>query len=117
VVAAHYLDAYEAAPDEPDADELRAKAREIVVRAAERAASLGANAEAQRAYERAVELADDPLLRAAFEERAGLMAQTGVRPEDAAAHYERAIELFESGRRNASRGAGLRAPGRDRLGP
>src|SRR5207247_9629885 len=49
------------------------------------------------AYERAVELAHDPLLRAAFEERAGRMAQTGVRPEDAAAHYERAIELFEAG--------------------
>src|SRR5438093_13337717 len=32
-----------------------AKAREMVVRAAERAASLGANAEAQRAYERSEE--------------------------------------------------------------
>src|SRR5205823_13142715 len=58
---------------------------------------LGANAEAQRAYERAGELADEPLLRASFEERAGLMAQTGVRPDEAAAHYERAIELFEAG--------------------
>src|SRR5438093_9055212 len=74
-----------------------AKAREMVVRAAERAASLGANAEAQRAYERAIELADEPLLRAGFEERAGLMAQTGVRPDEAAAHYQRAIDLFEAG--------------------
>ena len=97
VVAAHYLDAYEAAPDEPDADELRAKAREMVVRAAERADSLGANAEAQRAYERAIELADDPLVRADFEERAGTMARIGARPDEAATHYERAIELFEAG--------------------
>ena len=94
VVAAHFLDAYEAAPDDPDADELRANAREMVVRAAERAASLGANAEAQRAYERAIELADEPLVRADFEERAGTMARMGVRPEEAAAHYEQAIELF-----------------------
>jgi tetratricopeptide (TPR) repeat protein len=97
VVAAHYLDAYEAAPDASDADELRARAREMIVRAAERADSLGANAEAQRAYERAIELADDPLVRASFEERAGMMAQIGVRPDDATAHYERAIELFEAG--------------------
>jgi class 3 adenylate cyclase/tetratricopeptide (TPR) repeat protein len=97
VVAAHYLDAYQAAPDDPDADELRASAREMVVRAAERAASLGANAEAQRAYERAIELADDPLVRADFEERAGTMAQIGARPDEAAAHYERAIDLLEAG--------------------
>jgi tetratricopeptide (TPR) repeat protein len=96
VVAAHYLDAYQAAPDDPDADELRANAREMVVRAAERAASLGANAEAQRAYERAIELADEPLVRGDFEEQAGTMARMGARPEEAATHYERAIELFEA---------------------
>ena len=39
-------------PDAEDADEIKATAREMLVRAAERASSLGATAEAQRAYER-----------------------------------------------------------------
>ena len=96
VVAAHYLDAYEAAPDAPDAVELRAKAREMVVRAAERAASLGANAEAQRAFARAVELTDEPLVQAEMHEQAGLMARAGARADEGAAHFERSIALFES---------------------
>jgi class 3 adenylate cyclase/tetratricopeptide (TPR) repeat protein len=96
VVAAHYLDAFEAAPDAPDAEELEATAREMLVRAGERAASLGANAEAQRAFERAVDLTDDLLPRADLHERAGTMAWIGARAEDALAHYERAIELFEA---------------------
>src|SRR5262249_18518877 len=96
VVAAHYLDAYAAAPDDPDAEEIRSTAREMLARAAERAASLGATMEAQRAFERAAELTGDPVARAMLRERAGLMARAGARPDDAAAHYEQAIELFES---------------------
>jgi tetratricopeptide (TPR) repeat protein len=96
VVAAHYLDAYQAAPDDPDAAELKSKAFEMLVRAAERAASLGANAEAQRAFERAGELTDDALAQAELHERAGVMASIGGRQDDAAANLERASELFES---------------------
>ena len=95
VVAAHYLDAYEAAPGDDDAEEIRSKAREMLVRAGERAASLGANLEAQRAYERATGLADDPSVQGELEERAGMMASAGLRSDQAKAHYERAIELFE----------------------
>jgi class 3 adenylate cyclase/tetratricopeptide (TPR) repeat protein len=95
LVAAHYLDAYEAAPDDPDAASLRSISSRMLVRAAERAASLGANAEAQRAFARAVELADDDLLRAELHERAGAMAAVGGRAEEAAAHFERSIQLFE----------------------
>ena len=51
VVAAHYLDAYTSAPDDDDALELKAQAFRMLVRAAERAASLGASVEAQRAFE------------------------------------------------------------------
>jgi class 3 adenylate cyclase/tetratricopeptide (TPR) repeat protein len=94
VVAAHYLDAYNSAPDDPDAIELRSKAFEMLVRAAERAASLGANAEAQRAFERASELSDEVLARAELHERAGVMATFGARHDDAAANFERASELF-----------------------
>ena len=42
VVAAHYLDAYRAAPDAADAEEIRVDAARLLVRAGRRAASLGA---------------------------------------------------------------------------
>jgi class 3 adenylate cyclase/predicted ATPase len=96
VIAAHYLDAYRSAPDDPDAGEIRSSARDTLVRAAERAASLAANAEAQWAFERAIELTDDPLTEAELRERAGLMARTGARADDAARHLERSIGLFEA---------------------
>ena len=95
VVAAHYLDAYGAAPDDPDAGEIREKARTMLVRAAERAASLGATVEAQRSFERAAALTDDQRTQAELYERAGVMAQMGGRAEDAASQFERAITLFE----------------------
>ena len=68
----------------------------MLVRAAERAASLGATAEAQRAFERAIELTDDAPVKAELHERAGMMARTGARADEAAAHFERAIEGFEA---------------------
>jgi len=103
VVAAHYLDAVEAAPDAPDAGGIRAKAREMLVRAGERAASLAANAEAQRAFERAAALTDDRRVEAELLERAGVMAYAGARADQAAARFERAIALLEEvGARHAA---------------
>jgi class 3 adenylate cyclase/tetratricopeptide (TPR) repeat protein len=96
LVATHYLDAYEAAPSDPDAGEIRTQAGKMLVRAAERAASLAANAEAQSAFERAIELTDDALTHAQLHERAGMSAYMGTRTDDAAAHWERSIELFEA---------------------
>ena len=95
VVAAHLIDALESAPDAPDAAAIRDRAREMLVRAGERAASLAATAEAQRAFERAADLSDDVLVRAELYERAGTTARTGARGEDARACFERAIELYE----------------------
>jgi class 3 adenylate cyclase/tetratricopeptide (TPR) repeat protein len=94
VIATHYVDAWKAAPDDADAAEIRDRAREMLVRAGDRAASLAATAEAQSAYERAIELTDDPLPRAELHERAGVTAANGARPEDARAHLEHAIALF-----------------------
>jgi class 3 adenylate cyclase/tetratricopeptide (TPR) repeat protein len=94
VVASHYLDAYAAGPDDPDAGEIRAKARDTLVRAAERAASLAANVEAQRAFERALGLTDEPLAQAELHERAGTVAAIAARADEASAHFERAIALF-----------------------
>ena len=96
VVAAHYLDAYHAAPDDVDSAELRDKARDRLVRAALRASSLGANVEARRAYERAAELTEDPLERARLLEGAGVMALAGDRSDEALAHLQQSIALFES---------------------
>ena len=82
-------------PTRPTPAEIRDRAREMLVRAGERAASLAATAEAQRAFERAAELSDDALVQAELYERAGTMARTGARGEDAKACFERAIELYE----------------------
>jgi predicted ATPase/class 3 adenylate cyclase len=95
VVAQHLIDALESAPDAPDADEIRDRAREMFIRAGDRAASLAATAEAQRAFERAAGLSDDALVRAELYERAGTVARTGARGEEAKACFERAIALYE----------------------
>ena len=84
VVASHYLLALEAAPDAPDAPEIKGKAREMLLRAGERAASLAANGEAQRYFDEAADLTDDLLRRAEILERAGEMAQMAGRNEEGA---------------------------------
>ena len=94
VVASHYLDAYRLAPEAEGAAEIRAKARRMLVRAAERAASLAAAGEAQRYFERAAELTDSAQERAELAERAGQMAVLRGGIEEAAARYEEAIRLF-----------------------
>jgi tetratricopeptide (TPR) repeat protein len=95
VLASHYLDAYRAAPDAPDAAAIKGRAHEALARAGERAASLAANEEAQRYFEQAAELAEEPLAEAALRERAGRMAIVGGRVADARAAYERGLELYE----------------------
>jgi tetratricopeptide (TPR) repeat protein len=89
------VDAWSAAPDDDDADAIRACALEMLMRAGERAASLAANSAAQHAYERAIELSDVPTVQADLHERAGLMAFTGARPDEAGTHFEGAIALFD----------------------
>ena len=96
VVASHYLDAYEAAPEAADASEIRAKAGEQLARAGERAASLGASEEGERYFAQAAELADDPLRKAELAEQAGRMAWLGARLESARALLEEAHDAFEA---------------------
>src|SRR5258707_1046530 len=59
-------------------------------------APLGATGEAQRAFERAGELTEDPLVQAELHERAGVLAWGGGRPGEASAHWEQSIALFEA---------------------
>jgi class 3 adenylate cyclase/tetratricopeptide (TPR) repeat protein len=95
VLASHYLDAYRAGPEAEGAGEIKVKAREILARAGERAASLGAAREAQRYFEQAAELADDDLTRADLEDRAGRMAWRRGRADEARALLEQALSTFE----------------------
>jgi class 3 adenylate cyclase/tetratricopeptide (TPR) repeat protein len=95
VLASHYLAAVDAAPEAEDAPEIRAKARDMLARAGERAASLGAPEEGQRYFDRAIGLAEQPLLEAQMLERAGRLALPAGRPADARERIERAIGLFQ----------------------
>ena len=96
VVSSHYVEAYEAAPQADDAAEIKAKARSMLSRAGDRAASLAANEEAQRYFEQAAALADGPLEAAQLYERAGRMAWLAGRAEDARAHFGEAIARFDA---------------------
>ena len=95
VVAAHLLDAYRLDPDAADGEELRARAYSALLRAAERAASLGASAEAGRSFEQAAELATQPADRAEALVRAGEMATREGAVGEARSLFERALALAE----------------------
>jgi len=96
IVASHYLEALRLAPDAPDAPEVRTQAQQSLSRAGERAASLGASEEARRYFERALDLAHEPLEQARLMLRAGEMAWDDGRADEALAYGERACQLFES---------------------
>ena len=95
VVASHYLTALELEPDAEEADQLRATVRETLARAGERAASLGANAEAAGAFARAAELAEEPVEEARLRANAGKAARSHGDIERATTYFLRAIELYE----------------------
>jgi class 3 adenylate cyclase/tetratricopeptide (TPR) repeat protein len=96
VLASHYIDAYTAAPDVDGADAVRLRASELLVRAGERAESLGAPTEAQRYYTRAAELSETPLDEAALLGRAAQMALRAAAQDAAADLAERAQALYEA---------------------
>ena len=95
VVASHYLEAWRLDPEASGAEEIKSKAREMLVRSAERAAALAAAEEAQSAFERAAELSASQQERAALTQRAGEMAELRGRPDEAATRYREAARLFE----------------------
>jgi class 3 adenylate cyclase/tetratricopeptide (TPR) repeat protein len=96
VVAAHYLEAYNLAPQDPDADRVKDRAADVLFQAGERAASLAANSEAERYFEQAARLVPDSARQAEMHERAGQMAARSGRNAVAISHLERAITLYES---------------------
>ena len=96
VVASHLLDAYRLGPEAAEAEPLRRRAHAGLLRAGERAGSLGASAEAERYFEQAAELTEDPAEQAAALTRAGQMAINAGASERARSLYEQAIDLYEA---------------------
>jgi len=93
VIAAHRVDAYRLLPDDPDAADLRDGARADLLRAADRAASLGAPAEALRLISLALELMPHGSGQAELHERAGGLALQKGDVAEADRQYTRAIEI------------------------
>ena len=71
VVAAHYLEAYEASPDGPERDALGARARDTLADAGRRAMSLGSPEQALSYFEQSLEIATPGVERAELWELAG----------------------------------------------
>ena len=108
VLASHYIDAVEADPDAPDADEIRRLTCQTLADAGRRAISLGAGPEARRHFERAAELSADPADRGRFLREAGTAAERSGDLADAVGLLESAAKLLsEAGHvREAARAEG-----------
>ena len=94
VIAAHYRDAAQSDPTGENATGDRASARAWLVRAGERAAALGAPEDAQRAFDDAASLTDEPLERAALLERAGELAFLADRMTESQDRLGEAVAIF-----------------------
>ena len=96
VVAAHYVDAFKANPEAPDAADVRRRAHEALVRAGDRAESLAAAGEAQRYFVQAAELTDEAGERAGLLGRGGWLAYGAGEFENAVRLLTESIELYRS---------------------
>ena len=94
-LAAHYLAAYRASTEGPEAEALVAQARIALRAAAERAISLGAPGQAVTFLDRAIEVTDASADRAELHERAGAAASNAATQEVALGHFEAARGLYE----------------------
>ncbi|HET7082376.1 MAG TPA: adenylate/guanylate cyclase domain-containing protein [Candidatus Limnocylindria bacterium] len=89
--AAHYLDAYRSAPDDPDAEEIRAHAAELLQRAAERATGLGSHEQAVRFLELALDVTADAAHQSRLLRRTGEAAGAAGRYDVAEGYLRRAV--------------------------
>src|SRR5260370_38551581 len=90
VVASHYLAAYHATPESSAAQVLKAKAREWLRSAAERAAALHSHDQALAYLEQTLAISDDEAERAAPWELAGASAEGAANFEIADDYFRRA---------------------------
>jgi class 3 adenylate cyclase/tetratricopeptide (TPR) repeat protein len=89
--ASHYLDAYRSAPEDPDAEQIRAHAAELLQRAAVRATGLGSHEQAVRFLELAMDVTPDPA------HQSQLLRQTGE-AAGAAGRYDQAVGYLRRAR-------------------
>ncbi len=94
-LAAHYLAAYQAAPDGPEGEAIAGQARLALLGAADRAIALGSPEQAIRFLDQALVVTTDDADRAAILERAGQAASSALRPDDAATYLQEAIGIHE----------------------
>ena len=92
-LAGHYLAAHANAPDGPERDALAGQARIALGAAADRAAALGAHAQAIRFCEQALTVTTERTDEAALHERAADSADAIQRMDDAETHFRAAIEF------------------------
>ena len=91
-LAAHYLAAYRASAQGPEAQALAAQARISLKAAASRAASLGSPEQAATYFLQAVEVTDDPAEAADLLEQAGVTQRTAGHRESAEDHLRGVID-------------------------
>jgi class 3 adenylate cyclase/tetratricopeptide (TPR) repeat protein len=95
VLATHYTEAVRADPDAPDAASLRTKATDTLTEAGRRAMSFGLGDEAYRWFERAAEMATEPLRQAELLDLAGRGALLAADSRMLSA-FERSMALYEA---------------------
>jgi tetratricopeptide (TPR) repeat protein len=93
IIASHYLAAYQASPAGPEAEALKAKARDSVHDAALRAAALHSHGQAVAYLEQALAITDNALQQLEFWRLAAISAEANAQLEIAEAYLHRVIDL------------------------
>ncbi|MET1232675.1 MAG: adenylate/guanylate cyclase domain-containing protein, partial [Candidatus Limnocylindrales bacterium] len=106
ILASHYVDAYEASPEGPEAEAVAAQARVTLRGAAERAMALHSHDQASALYRQALTVTSDPAELAAIRERLGDAAYASSRFDAAKTALREAIDWYEA---NARPGDAIRA--------
>jgi tetratricopeptide (TPR) repeat protein len=92
-LASHYVAAYEASADGPEADAVAIQARLALSGGADRAATLGAHDQAVAYLRQAIAITADPAERAALHIRAATSANTAARHDDAMALARAGLDI------------------------
>lgn len=110
--AAHYLDAYRSAPEDPDAEQIRAHAADLLRRAAERATALGSHEQAVRFLELALEITPDAEHQSQLLRQTGEAAGRAGRYDVAEGYLRRAMAAAREGAHAPSEALAVAALGR-----
>ena len=110
--ASHYLDAYRNAPDDPDADEIRTHAAELLQRAAERSTRLGSHEQAMRFLELALDVTTDAAGQSQLLRQTGEAAGSAGRYDAAEAYLRRAVAAAKAAGHKPSEARGIASLGR-----